>query len=288
MKLLKSSELTNEQYHGDTEHYSSSQLKLAVADIEAFHKQYVLGERERKGNPAFALGTYYHTAILEPELLDKECAVFTGKMRRGKEWEAFKVKNEGKAIITNSDYDKAQTLINSTKNNEIVNWLLSEGEAELSCFSSLCGVDIKVRADWIDKDRGFIMDLKSTTGNTKDEHQVQGKVSGLDYDLSAALYMDAFNAAMGSEVIKDFYWVFATKELEYSNCTVYRASKQSLAVGRAKYQKAIALIKKWKRKDWLFVDTMHELDAPQWEKDLWLQKKEVKQEVTTVDDSSYL
>jgi len=290
MKLIKATELSNSEYHGERSHYSSSQLKMAVSDIEAFHRLYVLGEKKNVSIPAFDIGQYYHTAILEPEKLGEECAIFTGKMRRGKDWDAFKVKHEGKAIITNSEYAKAQTLIESTQNNEIVKWLMQSGEAELSCFSRLGGLDIKVRADWIDLERGFLMDLKSTTGNTREKFKIQKKIAEYDYDLSAALYVDAFNAALGKEVIKDFYWPFATKDSEYANCTVYRATKANLAVGRAKYTKALQLIKKYEKAGWVFCDEIVDVDAAQWDKELWTPKKEEKniKQGIIVSDSDYL
>jgi len=269
MKLIKAKDLTNKQYHEDKDCFSSSQFKLAKEDIEAFHKQYILGEKQNVSNPAFDIGTYYHTAVLEPETLDAECAVFLGKMRRGKEWDAFKEEHEGKAIITKSDYAKADRLIQSTLGNTILQNLMEGGEAELSCFTKVQGLDTKVRSDFIDVDRGFIFDLKSTTGNAKDYKSINKKIDDLDYDLSAALYIDAFNTVLGKDVIKDFYWVVATKDEEFANCQVYKATKKNLAVGRAKYMKAIEEIKRGYKNKWVFKDTIVNIDPTPWAFDQW-------------------
>ncbi len=274
MKLIKASELNNEQYHSEKGHYSSSQLKVALADIELFHKQYILGESKLLDSPALAIGNYFHTAILEPELLDKECAVFMGKMRRGTEWTAFKKKHEGKSIITASDYEKATNLIEAIRSNEVATWILSKGEAETSAMGSLMGVSLKIRTDWVCVERGFIGDLKSTTGNAKDTHKIQNTINNYSYDLSSALYIDVFNAVAGKEVIKDFYLMFASKDV--GNSQMYKMSQEMLSIGRAKYRCAIKKILKAKKEGWVFADTVESIDPAPWERDMWIKKEESK------------
>lgn len=282
--LYTADELSNSEYHEITEDtfYSSSQLKTAIEDMELFHKKYITKEIVQQSIPAFDIGTYYHTAILEPEKLEEECAVFHGKMRRGKEWDVFKEEHNGKAIITAKEYESAKNLIVATQDNDISQDLLSSGSPEVSLGIELMGLQCKVRADWIDFERGFILDLKSTTGNAKDEHKTKGKVGSYDYDLSAAFYLDCFNTylqANGLELLSTFYWVFASKD--FANCQVFSASQEMLEVGRRKYKKAIRNIKEAIDNGWVFEDTMIELDALPWDKQLWLEEKEDKRKHTT-------
>ena len=284
--------ISNEKYHevlpwGEA-FVSSSQLKDANEDIEVFHKKYILKEIERKEIPAFAIGTYYHTAILEPELLGEECAVYEGGIRKGKVWEEFKKTNAGKAIITAKEFLQADALIQATKDSPIAMSLLAEGEAEVSLYTELEGVKVKVRADWINFEKGYVLDLKSTTGNAKDVRKVQQKISSYCYDLSAALYLDAFNNELGKAgepLLEDWYWTFASKD--FKNCRTYRASKHNLEVGRSKYKAALRLIKKYSELGWQFQDEIIELDAASWEKLEWLteeQRKEIKEVLTGGDE----
>ena len=81
--------MSNADYHKqhapEDHYYSSSQLKTILDDAETFKKKYITRELEDKSsNPVFDIGTYFHTAILEPHLLNEECAVFTGARRAGK------------------------------------------------------------------------------------------------------------------------------------------------------------------------------------------------------------
>ena len=277
-EVYTSSELSNEKYHGVKTYYSSSQLKEANEDIQTFHKIYITGEITKEfstqARAAMDTGTYYHTAILEPEMLTKECAVWDG-IRKGKAYEEFLVNNKGKTNITAKDFEKAKALISATKKDPQTLKLISAGEPELSAFTVLEGVNIRVRADWIDLQRGFILDLKSMSGNVRDQMNIKKKIDSMDYDLSAALYIDAFNAAFKKQkrdgIIKDFYWSFASKD--QVSCQVYKATEEMIRVGRAKYRKALREIAEAEAKGWVFESKIIDVGPTPWQKDLWLEEE---------------
>lgn len=282
-KLGLHSDISNADYHAqqkpEDHFYSSSQLKDMLEDPEMFHKKYILGEIERESNSAFDIGTYYHTAILEPHLLTKECAVWP-KRRAGKEWLAFKEANEGKAIITSSEKLKADILIKGTKDSPIAMDLINRRGAvkEQSLFVMLEGVRIKVRFDYmfLSKEESYIGDLKSTTGSVKDKHKIRTKISAYTYDLSAALYVDAVNEYIRQNKlpyapVDSFYWNFATKD--HPSCKTWQATEQMLEIGRAKYKKALSLINKCIADEWQFYDEIGFVEAQPWEVSDWLEKK---------------
>ena len=296
MKLGIVTDLTSEEYHNMGGTFSSSQLKTMLEDPEMFYRKYITKEIERESIPAFDIGTYFHTAILEPEKLSHECAVYGG-IRRGKEWEAFKVVNAGKAIITTTELDQANSLIYAVKSSPIAQEYLGKGKPEISCFAELyifhteiyCNgllltpdgwvetnyfslakskglkVVVKVRADLLG-DTGFILDLKSTTGNVKDARSMRTKVSSYSYDLSAALYLDIFTAA-GGRLYKTFIWTFASKD--YGNCQNYIASDTNIKIGRAKWSKAVCLLVERIESGWKFPDEMMILE-PQFFETEWI------------------
>jgi len=234
--------MTNAQYHmqraADIHHYSSSQIKDANTDIELFHKQYITGEYKKsvskQSQSNFDVGTYFHTAILEPHLLEEECAVWDGT-RKTKGWKEFEKANEGKAIVVTADMGKIDNLIQATKESPVAMELLEGGVAELSCFVTLLvspitlniysedleymltlngwdqnhenyheddkledfiKVPVKVRADKINFEKGILVDLKSTTGNPKLESKIKKTTTDFNYALSAAMYLDVFNVHM--------------------------------------------------------------------------------------------
>ena len=328
--LFEAIQLNNSSYHKqlppEDHFYSSSQLKTMLDDPETFYKTYITGELPgMKSIPAFDTGTYYHTAILEPHLLNEECCVYTGKVKRGKEWDAFQAENEGKVILNLKQLDEARNLVQATEASPVAMDILEGGHAELSLGIEIIIKDgkiyfighnkctfildlhkgwklfqpspikggyklrLKVRADKINKERRNLIDLKSTTGNAKDEFKTRGKISNYSYDLSAALYLDLFNAHYftveptvyakdTSEVIPalDSLWgIFASKD--YANCKSYWADNDDdlIKIGRAKWMKAVIMIARYQEMDWEIPDEPALLEPLEYEKD-WLNKKQVK------------
>lgn len=259
--------------------YSSSQFKEARKDIEMFHKKYITKEVKDEVSSTtqsnFDIGSLYHCMVLEPHKVADNFALFKGKVKRGKEYEDFVKENEGKTIVSQKQYDTASFIAKAAKNNDACSELLSEGEAEVSLFVEMHGLRVKVRADWISFERGFILDMKSTTGNPKLADKIKSKISSLDYDLSAALYLDAFNTYLAKEglpLIETFKWCFDSKDTGTSK--VWTASDKMIEVGRAKYMKAINNIKEAQAKDWEFQDTDNFIDPIIWDAQEWLVEKD--------------
>lgn len=280
MKLgfVEGSKLSNEQYHATKGFYSSSQMKDAIDDIEYFHAKYITGEIEGfKKSPALDIGTLVHTKILEPEKFDDECAVYTGKTRKGKVWDAFKLENEGKTIVTLKEYGEVESCIKAIDKSPITKDLFSQGEAELSVFTDDNGMRRKARADWINLVDGYIDDLKTTSGSVKDVYSIQQTISKWNYDLSAAYYLDTFNHyldVLGKPLITDWYWTFLSKDRK--QCGTYRATPEMLRLGRMKYKKGEENILKYSQLNWVFDDSISDIDPIIWDKQIWFEGKKDK------------
>jgi len=274
-------DMPNSVYHAQLPHedhwYSSSQLKDILEDPEIFHRKYIEQTMEKEDNDNFEVGTYFHTAILEPKTLEKACAVFEGPKRAGKQWESFQEENKNKTIITLKGKMEADNLINATLASPIAMELINrEGtKKEVSVFVVLDGVKIKVRFDvlYLSKEYSYGLDLKSTRGNPKNEYKIKDTLARYSYELPAALYIRAINEHIKRNdlpyaPIKDFYWVFASKD--QALCRTWISTPDVLKVGNAKIDKAFELLKKYEGQGWVFYDELGEADLPQWSKDEWL------------------
>jgi hypothetical protein len=280
-------DMPSEIYHSISGTFSSSQLKDMLDDEVTFKKKYIEKSIEREDVPAFAVGNYFHTGVLEPHKLNQDMAVFNGKVRRGSEWDSFKSKHVGKTIVTSSQVDEANRLIALVRDSEVAMSFVNRGKPEVSLFVELYvyGDDIyapvygkrlhrdfgwieekapsgdpvklvvKVRADSLGDD--FVLDLKSTTGNARSERAMRTKISYYEYGLSASFYLDIFSLERGKQ-IEDFIWTFASKDM--ANCMSWKASEDNKKIGRVKWMRAVVRLANCIRTNWEIPDLLGVLE----------------------------
>lgn len=286
-------------YHRGTAGYSSSQFKDLLDDEDVFIAKYIEKRIPRSESEAFDVGNYFHTGILEPHKLKKECVVYPGKVRRGKEWELFKKKNASRTIVTLSQKNQATGLITSVKKSSVAKKYLN-GKAEVSLYveiavfrgkifaphfgkrltrngwtADLQGAHIakkqgyvfvaKVRADMLGKK--YISDLKSSSSNARSRREMKKTVSDYDYDLSAALYFDLFSLIRPE--LQRFIWIFASKSV--LNCKTWRAKSDSdmIMIGRSKYMFAMKALARVAGNNWKVEDVIDDLEPAHWDRE-WL------------------
>mgnify|MGYP003131699595 FL=1 len=248
----------NESYHKDRKFKSSSTLKLFLKDPREYYKRYVLKEeREEMYKSAYDFGSYMHSLILEPHKTVLEFAVFEGATRRGKAYEEFKNANEGKTIITASQAQQALDLLHLYNEHVDTAGLIQGGVAEHTLCVELDGMPIKVRADYIKE--GMIIDVK-TTSDPVDKFSAAKTIIRFDYDLSAALYVDAFKEYTGQD--HDFVFAFLNKQ--NGDVGILKASEDLLNNGRKKYKTAIKNLAKAEKSGIYFKEGIQEVDLPSW------------------------
>lgn len=288
-----------EEYHSPNGAFSSSQFKDLLGNVGQFVRKHIKRETEREENDAFDIGTYFHTSILEPHKLKQDCIVYPGKIRRGSEWESFKVKHKGKAIVTNAQKEQAEGLVKAIKNSPICQEKL-EGQKEVSLFTEINVHDgqiyapyygkkltrddgwiegpkkkldghhkivVKVRADNLGK--RHIGDLKSTTGDAESEMAMADKVRYYGYDLSAALYLDMFSLLFPD--LESFWLLFASKDM--FNARAHEIDAKYISIGRAKYMKAMIRMTECVKNDWQSVDSPGVI-VPSMDELRWLQDRD--------------
>lgn len=221
--------VTNREYHADTTHLSSSSLKLLITDLETFYQEKVLGIKpEQVEKAAFTEGSYVHSLILEPDNIANEYAFFEGWRKAGKEFDQFKELNAGKVILSKPQVHRCDAWAAAIKRRPEAMELLSGGESEHTICANLLDVAIKVRCDYINVDKGYIADIK-TTGQISDIDVFKQTMKDFYYHLSAALYCQVAEVHYGKEF--DFYFVVVSK-IE-NTCEVYKLSKASKSTGQS-------------------------------------------------------
>jgi len=235
-------DLANEEYHAEKDHLSSSNYKMLLKDIERFYKEKIKGLRESVQKNAFDEGSLAHGLILEPHLVDEEFAMFEGFQKRGKAFEAFKKDNQGKTILSKSQWKKVERWVENYKKLPVAVELTDKCEKEVSLFGHYMGIKSKVRADGINPEEGYILDLK-TSGYDTDIDTFKSVIMDFGYDISAALYTEMFEAYYKKPF--DFYFVVLGKK--DNACNVYKLSEESKQRGKEQLFKAVRTYKKCKR-----------------------------------------
>ena len=248
----------NETYHSDRTFKSSSTLKLFLKDPREYYKRYVLGEeRDEVYKSAYDFGSYMHSLLLEPEKTILEFAIFEGATRRGKAYDEFKEANEGKTIITSSQAQQALDLLHLYNDHPDTKGLIEKGVAEHTLCVSLDDMLIKVRADYIKE--GMIIDVK-TTSDPVDKFSAAKTIVRFDYDLSAALYVDAFKEYTGQD--HDFIFAFLNKQ--NGDVGILKASNSILENGRKKYKTAIKKLAEAEKTGIYYSEGIQEVELPSW------------------------
>ena len=232
--------LSNDKYHAEQKHMSSSNLKMLLKDTQKFYKEKILGEREPLKGAFLDEGNYAHSLILEPHLIPEEYLFFEGNRKAGKDWKAFEAENKDsdKIILSAPQKLRVENWIESYKKRPEAVDLVSGSDKEYSLFSEMLGVPLKVRADIINVERGFIADVK-TTASDPDLDTFKFTVDQYQYDLSAALYVDMFSRKYDKPF--DFYFIVLGKRT--MTCEVYKASDLTLGKGRKKVLDAVKIYK---------------------------------------------
>jgi len=254
--------LSNEAYHGDKKYYSSSSLKLLLQNPYDFYKKHILKENTFKsvGSTNMDLGSYVHSIILEPEKTSEEFAIYDG-IRRGDAWAKFSQQNKNKIIISANNQILGDKLGDAVKDHKAAKELLKGGLAEYTYCCQLLGENIKVRADYINVGSNYILDVK-TTSKPLTKEALMGAIANLHYDLSVALYVDAFRQINKVEKI-DFYFIFVNTK-DSLGVEVFKASDVLINNGRRKYRKAIKIMKNCLKSGIWKSEEVEEIDVPFW------------------------
>lgn len=292
-------DMPSAEYHSTPGTFSSSQLKDLLGNLGHFVRKHISKEIPREENDAFDVGTYFHTKILEPHKVQSECIVYPGKVRRGKDWDLFKEKNKGKAIVTEFQRAQAEGLVKAIKDSPIAQRYL-KGKPEVSLFTEISvykgeiyapyfgkiltvngwadgpkkkikdshSLVIKTRADVLGDT--FISDLKSTTGDAECEESMSDKVEYYKYDLSAALYLDMFSLL--NPKLKEFWWLFSSKDM--FNARAHVADSKYITIGRAKYMRALRKLAAAAKNNWKTVDAPG-IIRPSIKQLRWLEERDI-------------
>lgn len=129
------------------------------------------------------VGAAAHSLILGGQTV----IAYPGKVRRGKEWDAFALENEGALILTKREFGQANRMAKAVRGNPDAMAVL-EGEREKTLYWEVQGRKCRGTPDVRNEEKGFITELK--TGETSDPRFFPFKVRRFCYHGQLAWYSD--------------------------------------------------------------------------------------------------
>jgi len=229
-------DLTREEYDlVDRVNFS----RLKWMERSPAHYLHQLTARDAEDTDARQRGRAVSMAVYEPQRFRSSCVVWTGKARRGKEWEEFVDKYPDSEILTVDMHEKAVSIAYAARSCAMAAPYLSGGKGEQTLIwthvvpeiNGMPGYSIrcKGRLDFI-ANIGALVDLKNTKDGSLDGF---GRQCGQYLShVQAAFYVDGYKAALG----KVLPYVIVAVEPEAPFVTqVYEVPLDILQVGREKY-----------------------------------------------------
>ena len=187
MKEILEKLRVDEHYYGE---YGNQ--FLSNSDIGALLKDPAKLRAKRPQTPAFLVGGYFHTAILEPEKL-KSFRIVEATTRNTK---AYKELSGGEMCLLKSEVDKIELMTQAIMDNDVcrdlIKPVLNEVEYEEPRVGQLFDNMWKGKADIINHEEQLVIDLKTTS----DIDKFRWSASKYNYDSQAYIYSKLFGYEM--------------------------------------------------------------------------------------------
>ena len=171
----------DEDYYGDfgNQYLSNSHVgKLLKDPLNAF--------KPSKPSPAFLVGGYFHTCILEPDKLEK-FKIVKSTTRNTK---AYKDVAGSELCLLQHEVDTIELMRQKVMDNDICKDLITAGdvEYEVPMIEEMFGNNWKGKADIVNHDEKLVIDLKTTADISK----FNWSASKYNYDSQAYIYSKLF------------------------------------------------------------------------------------------------
>jgi len=183
--------MTKEQYYKlrDDKHYYGEygQQFLSNSNISTLMTNPLALHEPKPSSPAFLVGGYFHTAILEPHKL-KSFKIVEASNRNTK---AYKEVSGGEMCLLKSEADHVNLMTDVMLDNDVCRGLIQGGNVEYETpgVTELFGNKWKGKADIINHDEKLIIDLKTTA----DIEKFRWSASKYNYDSQAYIYSKLFH-----------------------------------------------------------------------------------------------
>lgn len=224
-----------------------------LKELRRSPQHYIHRLRHPRESAPLALGRAAHCAVLEPERYERDHAVWSRTTasgnqspRNGKVWEAFKVENAGKAILTAAEHEDAMAMQRAIRGNPDAMQLLETGDAEVTLQWMIGSTACKGRLDWLTRFEGRPALIGLKTARDCRARQFGRQAANLGYHLQWAFYLDGYKAVTGSDELPRVFEIVVEPEAPHA-IVVYEIPDEVLQQGFDEYSELIELLAECER-----------------------------------------
>lgn len=202
------------------------------------HYQHALAH-ERKDTTALKVGRAVHTAVFEPDRLERDFVIFEGERRAGKEWERFKELHWRSTILKADEYKRACAIADAVRGCELLGPYLAGGKFEhvVRWTDEKTGLACKARLDMLSP--LAVLDLK-TSKDAVEPRLFASASWSLGYFHQLAFYQRGARAVTGVELPAV---IIAVESAAPHDVLVYQVDEDDLWLAGQEVDKLLALLK---------------------------------------------
>lgn len=178
---------------------SSSKIRAYAQDPGEFHWRYILGNGwDEPPTRAMNLGTVFHLAVLQPELVHEQAVVSPYSSYRTNEAKDWRQEQEeaGVIVLTEAEMKMVENMQQACSRHEAFrDRFRPDGLVEHAITFEYMGEPCRVMLDYHHPDTGLVIDLKSTTDPSP--RGFRQSVRKYRYDIQDYIYREGFCAYYG-------------------------------------------------------------------------------------------
>lgn len=208
----------DEHYYGDF-----GKAFLSNSNISDLLTNPLMMGAPRPPNPNFVIGSYFHTAILEPDKLHKFKIIKSSTRNTN----VYKELSGGEICLLQHEADQLELMKDKMMNNNVCHDLIRgfNVEYEVPQIAEIFGATWKGKADILNHDEGLIIDLKTTS----DLSSFPYSAKKYNYDSQAYIYRQLFGYDM----------LFLAIDKQTHQIGIFDCSEAFLKSGEDKVRRAV-------------------------------------------------
>ena len=230
-----------DDYHADTA-ISNSKIRVFACDgPQRFYRQFIAKDLPGEDSPAFAFGRAFDDLVFgtAAEFNAKYAVRPEGLDLRTADGKAWKTANEGKASISDNDWQVMSDMQFAMRQNQFAVDLLSIGRPQVTIRRDVpdLGIVVQSRPDWfsefpllgVTQGTGYIVDLKTTSDLDSFDN------STTKYGYHRQVAMAQYLLAQEGHICDAFLLV--VEKTRAGRCRVRRLPEVALAAGFAQFRR---------------------------------------------------